>query len=251
MVEQPQEFRYDLSNPENQMLIYESFMDTFKPIQKNSRLFKFTLYTTKVEIKFNSLINLIYTSSILEFTIWFFGFLVFIASPKNLYLIWLLIGHIGKGIIGLYLLRQMPKTHDIIENLAQNPSFDESKIIELIQKQIRDSFMEKWSANKKHFFAYMVITIVCIVIDFIMFIVQVAVFGKDEWILMQTCMLFIMVVFIVLDVIYFLWIISLQFTLPEEVLNPIKKAVFGSEGELKRLIWRKTKKSETNNNNNN
>jgi uncharacterized membrane protein YcjF (UPF0283 family) len=145
----------------------------------------------------------------------------------------------------------MPKTHDIIENLAQNPSFDESKIIELIQKQIRDSFMEKWSANKKHFFAYMVITIVCIVIDFIMFIVQVAVFGKDEWILMQTCMLFIMVVFIVLDVIYFLWIISLQFTLPEEVLNPIKKAVFGSEGELKRLIWRKTKKSETNNNNNN
>ena len=84
-----------------------------------------------------------------------------------------------------------------------------------------------------------------------MFIVQVAVFGKDEWILMQTCMLFIMVVFIILDVIYFLWIISLQFTLPEEVLNPIKKAVFGSEGELKRLIWRKTKKSDTNNNNNN
>jgi len=37
-----------------------------EPIQKDGKLFKFILYTTKVEIKFNSLIKLIYNTSIME-----------------------------------------------------------------------------------------------------------------------------------------------------------------------------------------
>ena len=220
----------------------------FEPIQKDGKLFKFILYTAKVEIKFNSLIRLIYNTSIFEMAMWVLGFLLFIASPKDMYLIWFLVVHIAKGAIGLILLNKMPKTYEILENVAKNPNFDESKIIELIEKEIKDFFIIKWGENKNKFFLYLVSTISCLVIDLIIFIAQVSAFGKDEWLLMQTCMLFTILVFIITDVIYFLWFFTLQFTFPPEIMNPIKKAIFGSIGDLTTLVRQRIGLSRNSNN---
>jgi hypothetical protein len=226
---------------EDMSLISEAVSYDFEPIQKDGKLFKFILYTTKVEIKFNSLIRLIYNTSIFEMAMWVLGFLLFIASPKDMYLIWFLVVHIAKGAIGLILLNKMPKTYEILENVAKNPNFDESKIIELIEKEIKDFFIIKWGESKNKFFLYLVSTIACLVIDLIIFIAQVSAFGKDEWLLMQTCMLFTILVFIITDVIYFLWFFTLQFTFPAEIMNPIKKAIFGSIGDLSSLLKQKLK----------
>ena len=228
---------------EDLSLISDAVSQDFQPIQKDAKLFKFILYTTKVEIKFNSLIRLIYNTSIFEISLWVLGFFLFIASPKDMYLIWFLIVHIGKGVIGIILLNKMPKTYEIMENVAKNPNFDESKIIELIEKEIKDFFMIKWEENRNKFLVYLVSTIVCLVIDFIIFIAQVSAFGKDEWLLMQTCMLFTILVFIITDVIYFLWFFTLQFTFPPEIMNPIKKAIFGSLGDLTSLVKERLKLS--------
>jgi hypothetical protein len=222
-------------------LISDAVSQDFQPIQKDGKLFKFILYTTKVEIKFNSLIRLIYNTSIFEIALWIIGFLLFVASPKDMYLIWILIVHIGKGVIGIILLNKMPKTYEIMENVAKNPNFDESKIIELIEKEIKDFFLIKWEENKNKFFIYLISTIVCLVIDLIIFIAQVSAFGKNEWLLMQTCMLFTILIFIITDVIYFLWFFTLQFTFPPEIMNPIKKAIFGSIGDLSLLLKQKLK----------
>ena len=222
-------------------LISDAVKEDFEPIQKDGKLFKFILYTTKVEIKFNSLIRLIYNTSIFEMALWVLGFLLFIASPKDMYLIWILIVHIAKGVMGLILLNRMPKTYEILENVAKNPNFDESKIIELIEKEIKDFFIEKWGENRSKFFIYLICTIGCLVIDLIIFIAQITAFGKNEWLLMQTCMLFTILVFIISDVIYFLWFFTLQFTFPPEIMNPIKKAIFGSIGDLSSLVREKLK----------
>lgn len=233
---------FNTGKKEESNLIDESYFDEYVPIQKNTRLFKFILYTTKVEIKFNSLIKLIYNTSLYELGFWFLGFLVFIASPSNMWLIWILILHIAKGVMGMLLLEIIPKTQDIIENVAKNPNFEEDKIIDMIQAQIRETFIKKWEENKKRFFVYLITTICSVIVDFIIFIVQVAAFGKDEWVLMQTCMLFIILVFIISDVVYFLWFLTLQFSLPNEIYEPVKKAIFGSVGDLKALILSKFKK---------
>ena len=233
---------------EDMSLISEAVSYDFEPIQKDGKLFKFILYTTKVEIKFNSLIRLIYNTSIFEMAMWVLGFLLFIASPKDMYLIWFLVVHIAKGAIGLILLNKMPKTYEILENVAKNPNFDESKIIELIEKEIKDFFIIKWGESRNKFFLYLVSTIACLVIDLIIFIAQVSAFGKDEWLLMQTCMLFTILVFIITDVIYFLWFFTLQFTFPPEIMNPIKKAIFGSIGDLSNLVKQKIGLSRNSNN---
>ena len=223
-------------------LIDESYFDEYVPIQKNSKLFKFLLYTTKVEIKFNSLVSLLYNTSLYEIGFWIFGFFVFCVKPRDLWLIWLLVIHLAKGGFGFLILNVMPKTQEIIENVANNPNCDEDKIIELIQAQIRESSIKKWADNKKKLFGYLIFTIVCVFVDIIIFIVQIAAFGKDEWILMQTCMLFIILVFIISDVIYFLWLFTLRFSLPQEIYDPVKKAILGSVADLKALIFSKFKK---------
>ena len=233
---------------EDMSLISEAVSYDFEPIQKDGKLFKFILYTTKVEIKFNSLIRLIYNTSIFEMAMWVLGFLLFIASPKDMYLIWFLVVHIAKGAIGLILLNNMPKTYEILENVAKNPNFEESKIIELIEKEIKDFFIIKWGENRNKFFLYLVSTITCLVIDLIIFIAQVSAFGKEEWLLMQTCMLFTILVFIITDVIYFLWFFTLQFTFPPEIMNPIKKAIFGSIGDLSTLVRQRIGLSRNSNN---
>ena len=233
---------------EDMSLISEAVSYDFEPIQKDGKLFKFILYTTKVEIKFNSLIRLIYNTSIFEMAMWVLGFLLFIASPKDMYLIWFLVVHIAKGAIGLILLNNMPKTYEILENVAKNPNFEESKIIELIEKEIKDFFIIKWGESKNKFFLYLVSTIACLVIDLIIFIAQVSAFGKEEWLLMQTCMLFTILVFIITDVIYFLWFFTLQFTFPPEIMNPIKKAIFGSIEDLSTLVKQRIGLSRNSNN---
>jgi hypothetical protein len=233
---------------EDMSLISEAVSYDFEPIQKDGKLFKFILYTTKVEIKFNSLIRLIYNTSIFEMAMWVLGFLLFIASPKDMYLIWFLLVHVAKGAIGLILLNKMPKTYEILENVAKNPNFDESKIIELIEKEIKDFFIIKWGESKNKFFLYLVSTIACLIIDLIIFIAQVSAFGKEEWLLMQTCMLFTILVFIITDVIYFLWFFTLQFTFPPEIMNPIKKAIFGSIGDLSTLVKQRIGLSRNSNN---
>lgn len=243
-----------MSHPlsEDISLISEAVSQDFQPIQKDGKLFKFILYTTKVEIKFNSLIRLIYNTSIFEIALWIVGFLLFISSPKDMYLIWILIVHIAKGAIGIILLNKMPKTYEIMENVAKNPNFDENKIIELIEKEIKDFFIIKWEENKNKFLLYLASTIICLAIDLIIFIAQVSAFGKDEWILMQTCMLFTILIFIITDVIYFLWFFTLQFTFPPEIMIPIKKAIFGSITDLSSLVKQKfnlSRSSMSNSNN--
>lgn len=246
-----------MSNPpvhplsEDISLISDAVSQDFQPIQKDGKLFKFILYTTKVEIKFNSLIRLIYNTSILEIALWVLGFTLFVASPKDMYLIWILIVHIAKGILGMILLKRMPKTYEILENVAQNPNFDESKIIDLIEMEIKDSFINKWQQNKNLFFFYLLSNYVNLAIDVIIFIAQIVAFGKDEWLLMQTCMIMTILIFIIIDVIYFLWFFTLQFTFPPEIMNPVKKAISGSIEDLTKLVKEKIKWKSSNNINNN
>ena len=153
-----------------------------------------------------------------------------------MYLIWVLIVHVIKGAFGILLLNKMPKTFEIIENVAKNPNFDESKIIELIKKEIKDSFMIKWEENKCKFFLYFISTALCLFIDLLIFLIQAFKFGQEEWLLMQTCMLFTIIIFIITDVIYFLWYFTLQFIFPKEILDPIQKAVLGSIGDLSSFV---------------
>jgi hypothetical protein len=170
--------------------------EEYVPIQKNTKLFKFILYSSKLEIKVNSLVKLIYTTSLLEIFLWIVGFLLFIEAPGEFYLIWVLAIHIAKGVLGLYLLNKMPKTYEIIENLSKTNNLDESKLMDLIITQVRETFVNRWNQNKKIFLLYLISTLLSLLVDVIIFITQVALFGNRHKFIMETILLTITFVFI-------------------------------------------------------
>jgi hypothetical protein len=225
--------------------------EDYIPIQKNTRLFKFILYSSKIEIKANSLMKMIYTTSLFEIFLWIVGFLLFMESPGDLYLIWVLIVHLFKGILGLSVLNKIPKTYEIIENISKNPNFDEDKIMDLITIQIRETFIDRWSQNKKIFLYYLITTLFSLLVDIIIFIVEVAIFGNRNKFIMETSLLTITFVFIgnlliklASDIVYFLWFITLRFSLPDYMVNPIKNAIIGSIIELKDTASRLFRKQQ-------
>ena len=184
-------------------------------------------------LNYKHLIRLIYNTSLYELFSWVITFCLFLTSPKDMYYTWILTVHILKAVLGLILLNKMPKTFEIIENIAKNPNFSEDKIIDLIKKEIKETFLIKWGENKGKFLAYLIITIICFAIDFILCITQIIEFGKNEWLLRQACMLFFLFIFITMDVIYFIWFFTLQFSLPEDIISSVRKAIIGSIDDLK------------------
>jgi hypothetical protein len=173
-----------------------SYVEDYLPIQKNTKLFKFILYSSKFEIKINSLVKLIYTTSLFEVFLWIVGFLLFMEAPGELYLIWVLVIHIAKGVLGLYLLNKMPKTYEIIENLSKSNNLEENNLVDLISVQVKDTFVNRWNENKKILLLYLIATISSLFIDIIIFIVQIALFGNRQKFIMETILLTITFVFI-------------------------------------------------------
>jgi len=170
-------------------------IDGYRPIQHNTKLLKFILYTTKVEIKSNSFMRMIYGTSILEFLLWFVLFLLFISSPSTYYLVWVLTFHVGRGILGLVLIGNFPKTYEILDNLSKNPNFEEEKILEMVQEQLQETFSNRFAENKTKLIIYLAFSCICLIIDFIIFWVQMFM-KKENYALMQISFMFIISVFL-------------------------------------------------------
>jgi len=177
-------------------LLDESIHNNYEPVHKNAKLLKFILYTTKFEIKSNSLIKMIFTTSLLELCLWFIGFLLFLSSPGTMYLIMILIIHPFKAIAGFILLNNLPKTYEIIENVSRNPNFKEEEIMNLIKEQTKEMFMQRWTDKKRNLMFYFIVTIVALVFDVVIFIVHIVLFGNLSILLMESTMLFIILIFL-------------------------------------------------------
>lgn len=175
----------------NNANVSNNTMDYYRPIHKNTKLLKFILYTTKIEIKSNSFMRMLYGISILELLLWLIAFFLFLTSPSTYFLVWVIIPHVGRGILGLILVSQIPKTYEILENLSKNPNFEEEKILEMVQLQLKETFSERLGQNRIKLLVYLVFNCGCLFIDFIIFWVQM--FNtSDKYAVMQVSFMFIL-----------------------------------------------------------
>jgi len=167
--------------------------DEFKPIQSNSTLFKFILYTSKVEIKSNNFMRMVYTISLLELMLWFVGLLLFVSAPTSYYHIWFLLLYPARGVLGLILLNSFPKTYEVLENLSKNPNYEEDKLTEMVHEQLKETFTDRFADNRVKLIVYFSFTIASFIIDIILFWIFVFIFGNEELALMELSLLFITV----------------------------------------------------------
>ena len=79
--------------------------------------------------------------------LWGILLLTFFAVPKSLWGVWLLIGHPIRGVLGIILLKFLPKTHEIVEDidLSDLPHAEMSveKLADKIKFDLSVQFMNK------------------------------------------------------------------------------------------------------------
>ena len=149
---------------EEKFILNNTSINDYKPIQQNENLFKMILYSTKVEIKLNSLINMIYTNSIVDISLWIISLILFIFSFETFFLAWALCLHLAKGIFGFLVLHLMPKTYEVLEKLT-NEKFEESETHLKIEAELKDHFVKRWESEKPILITYFVFNIIAIPLD--------------------------------------------------------------------------------------
>lgn len=165
--------------------------EEFVPVHKNEKLFKMILNSTKIELKLNSFISLVYISSNTEIILWLISLILFIFSPESFFLAWLLAIHIGRAIVGLVTINAIPKTYEIIERISNCQNFEESKINSIIYEEIKKSLSTDWENNKKLLLTYFIMTISASLIDFGIFIAHVVMHSNHDQIAYNSIMIII------------------------------------------------------------
>lgn len=143
--------------------------------------FKFLMYNSKIEINFESFMGNIYWISLLEGSIWILQWALFLSSPSSLAVVWFFLPHLARAIVGFIILRNLPNTFQVIENLRdyENQSLDD------IQNQMLNNFKGLLANNEAKLqpwlISYFVLTIIDLIIDIVMFFVLLNMWGRNGY----------------------------------------------------------------------
>ena len=221
---------YNPDSPESIRKIYE---ENEKLNRMKIDTTEFMSYAVKVEILFQTLQGYLYWISFSEFLIFLFLFFMFCSSPKTMAKIWWYIFHFFRGGFGIGIIYYLPKTYELIENLKEIPD-----ILENIKYSLIQIFFELLKPNQKKLkiflLFYFSLTILCTVIDIMLF----CVFAPDIGIVKNGKPFFFMllssIIFIYTDVIYFSFFSSFKFYFNKKQHDSIQRAtILGFFDQLK------------------
>ena len=152
--------------------------------QKNKErlfFFQFLMYNTKIEMHYSDFHSMIYWICFLEIALFIIVLGLLISSPSHLSFNFIFIIHLIKSVIGGFLLRNLPNTYTVIENLSNY----ESSSLEDIQIKMYHEFKILLQSNEKKLkillFLYFLFTIICMIVDIIVFAVVLSNWSNESF----------------------------------------------------------------------
>lgn len=230
----------DNNSSENSGYNSNSDMKIKKIYENNKNLNKmkidtteFMSYSIKVELLFQTLQSYLFWISIIEFVIFLVLFLMFCTSPKSLSKIWWYIFHLFRGITGIGIMYYLPRTYQIIENLKEIPD-----MLNQLKSSLIQSFFDLLQPEKKRLklllLCYFSLTILCTIIDIMMFCVFAPDIGIVENGKPFVFMLLSSIIFIYTDFIYFSFFSSFKYYFNKKQHDQIQRAtIIGFFDQLK------------------
>jgi uncharacterized membrane protein len=61
--------------------------------------------------------SIVFWTTTLELAMFCTLFVIFCTAPKSMAIMWLTVLHAPRGVVGAFLLKNLPKSHEIIEDL--------------------------------------------------------------------------------------------------------------------------------------
>eukprot|EP00347_Sterkiella_histriomuscorum_P021291 403334519 len=182
----------------------------------------------KSEIFMYELQSSMFWSSVIELSMFLLGFILFCVVPDLMPFIWMHIPHIIRAIIGFILLKNLPRSHDIIDRLEvtdQHYSFEQ--IQKLIKENLIKIFMKYTEECNTQLLSYGIVTMFAAFFDFIEFLIQFIRFGRSGDEHSELAMMALTLIFIALDFYYILWAIQAKDKFSPEISKNLTRALFG------------------------
>jgi hypothetical protein len=183
----------------------------------------------KIEFILLELVSNLFWGSVLELGV--FGLLLslFITDSKELGEIWFFLPHVARGIVGLVLIKGIPKTHEIIKtaSIPTNERLSIDKIFMYITRASKEA-LDHFTANtRRSLMAYFWLTVLCSVLDVMMFLASLKNFAGEKTPYADTPLLVGSLVLLAVDLYYFSWMNSLSQRVPPYLSAGFTKAAFG------------------------
>ena len=105
--------------------------------------------------------------------LWVVLLLTFFAVPKGLFGVWFLAGHPVRGVLGMLLLKYLPTTHEIVEDIdlsdVKPHEISVEKLEEKIKFDLSVQFMTKSQMSKNWQLFYTITTGLIYIFDILVF----------------------------------------------------------------------------------
>ena len=234
---------YNNNNPiDNYSIQYN-----FSPPKKNRKLqfYKFLFYSIKTEIKVHDFLKLIGTSNFAEISLWLLSIIIYYCTPKKLKInlddgtttkykitfIWVHIVHVFRGILGIFLINKLPKSHEVVDDI--NKVNDDELTVNLFNSIIREKMfnnvIEPIKRKKIFIFIYIGMTLFNFLIDLIDFLSILSNLSRastDSKVIFLTYLL-ISILYLVIDLGFAFWMGQLKYIFPKDYLKPLSSVFNG------------------------
>ena len=174
----------DIDNEQNQYAspsekkIYEKNRDLNK---QRIGFFTFLMNSTKGELAFDEFQKILFWNGILDIFLFFICFCLFLSYASQFWRNIFFIGHAARGVVSILILKYLPTTSSVIENLNnfENESLPaiHNKIYELYKKLLEQNERK----IRPSMYAYWIITVIDFLIDIIIFFVLLHEWGDKDY----------------------------------------------------------------------
>lgn len=231
-----------MEHSSNISAIYEN---NKKNNKEKIQFFDFLMYSAKSEISVTELQSLFYWIGITECFIFLVSFALFISYPRQFGWLLFFITHVVRAVVGFLLLKYMPKTATVIDQLKNT----ENSSLSDINNQIIQSYKKLLEVNanrvRKLMFIYWIFTVIDIIEDMIIFFSLLATWGNITYNFKNIVTLVAISILFICNFSMVEWFFSIKVQFPPEIIKVINLSIFGELKRLKNIIGRKIS-NETN-----
>ena len=143
--------------------------------------FTFLMNSTKGEIAFDEFQKVLYWNGILDLFLYFICFCLFLSYASQFWRNIFFIGHAVRGVISLLILKYLPTTSSVIENLRDFENESLQEIHNKIYEQYKQLLVQNERRIRPSMYAYWIVTVIDFLIDIIVFFVLLHEWGDKDY----------------------------------------------------------------------
>lgn len=194
----------------------------------------------KAELLWFELSSVIFWCSVLEVFLLLQMFWVWTTHTADLGSLWLHIFHLFRGLCGLWIIKKLPNSHDLLGSKLSQQAGDGQKrvslveMVPLVMQGAQEQMTGYLRSTGKMIKVYLGLTALCFLMDLISFFVGVAHFSTDDdhKAYFATVLICFAILYWVTDMYYLIWAVSVYLKLPADAAKVVYKATSGATDKL-------------------